>query len=576
MCQLWGKRQQTVLGKPLFESVPYLKGLGYQERLEGVLSTGTSAVGNEIPVSAMRNGKLEQVYLTFIHQPIRDNTGTIISIISIVHEVTQQVVARQKIEASEARVQRLLDSMPQIAWTSNREGSNTYLNQQWYQFTGTRYAENFDETWPLYIHPDDVAGIREQRRASLATGEFCQFEYRIRNKAGEYRWHLGRILPLLDEKGNLVEWVGTATDIHEQKTRIDYLYKVLESIPHLAWTSSPEKSSVNFYNKGWYEYTGLTQEQSADQGWQLVLHSEDKQGTVATITEGRMRNEPWSVENRYKRFDGTYRWHVSRAVPIFDEQGRVTLWVGTATDIDDQRRTLEELQQTLKELHEKNFELDQFVYKTSHDLRSPLSTILGLINILKQEPEEATRRHYVDLIENRVHKLDRFIHSMLDYSRNTRTAARHEQIHFEDIYKECLDALEYMKNFSRLQISLHLEEGILYSDVFRLKIIFSNLISNAIKYQDFNKQLSTLRVQVRFQNQQVELLFADNGVGIEQAYQDKIYDMFFRATEQADGSGLGLYIVKQAVAVLSGKIELQSQVGIGTSFLITMPIHCTT
>jgi signal transduction histidine kinase len=112
--------------------------------------------------------------------------------------------------------------------------------------------------------------------------------------------------------------------------------------------------------------------------------------------------------------------------------------------------------------------------------------------------------------------------------------------------------------------------------VFRLKIIFSNLISNAIKYQDFNKQLSTLRVQVRFQNQQVELLFADNGVGIEQAYQDKIYDMFFRATEQADGSGLGLYIVKQAVAVLSGKIELQSQVGIGTSFLITMPIHCTT
>jgi PAS domain S-box-containing protein len=412
------------------------------------------------------------------------------------------------------------------------------------------------------------------------------FEYRIRSRAGDYRWHLGRVVPLPDERGNPVEWIGTATDIHEQKRKIAYLYKVLESIPHLAWTSLPERSSVNFYNKGWYQYTGLNREESLDKGWQRVLHPEDWQPTMEAIRQGRANKAPWSVENRFKRAsDSTYRWHVSRAVPILDEQGTVTLWVGTATDIDDQKRALEELQQTLAELYEaqrtleqalqeleqKNFELDQFVYKTSHDLRSPLSTILGLVTILKQESDEATKRQYIDLIENRVHKLDRFIHSMLDYSRNTRTAADKEKIQVREIFQECLDALEYMKHFSRLQISLHVDEEELYSDAFRLKILFSNLISNAIKYQDFNKQASTLNIQVCFQDKQVYLLFSDNGVGIEPVHQAKIFDMFFRAAEQSDGSGLGLYIVKQAVSALNGKIELESQVGIGTRFQITLP-----
>jgi signal transduction histidine kinase len=294
--------------------------------------------------------------------------------------------------------------------------------------------------------------------------------------------------------------------------------------------------------------------------------------TVEQITEGRKANRPWEVENRYRRAaDGMYRWHLSQAVPIHDEEGNVVLWVGTATDIHDQKTAQHALENTLKELHEKNFELDQFVYKTSHDLRAPLTTIMGLVSILKLEKNKATKTHYVDLIETRVNKLDLFIKSMLDYSRNTRTATHIENIAIADLLKECIAELEYMRHFERLRIELNIEETHICSDLFRLKIIFSNLISNAIKYQDFNKPESTLTIDTKSGEDQLVITFIDNGVGIDQAYQDRIFNMFFRAAEQSEGSGLGLYIVKQAASVLNGSIHLESEAGKGTRFTIILP-----
>jgi signal transduction histidine kinase len=230
-----------------------------------------------------------------------------------------------------------------------------------------------------------------------------------------------------------------------------------------------------------------------------------------------------------------------------------------------------QLENTLKNLHEKNFELDQFVYKTSHDLRAPLTTIMGLITLYKLEKEESARAHYISLVETRVHKLDKFIQAMLDYSRNTRTVTSYSYINFKTFVRECIDELEHMKHYSRMHFSLHIPDGEFYSDAFRLKIIFSNLISNAIKYQDFNKPESTLSIRVDFHPDQAVIHMEDNGTGIDQQYQSKLFDMFFRASEQSEGSGLGLYIVKQAVGMLNGKIGLQSKLGEGTRFIINLP-----
>ncbi|MBD0254534.1 MAG: PAS domain-containing protein [Cytophagales bacterium] len=570
ICEIWDSRPEQVLGKPLFEALPQALGQGFEERLGGVLATGTPLEGNEVPVQITRDGKREQAFLKFAHQPLRDTQGTVTHVITIAQEVTQHVLGRQKTEASEARVQRLLDSMPQIAWTADREGNNTYVSEKWYEFTGVRMGPSYYETMTQLMHPEDLARTVQETLHSLSTGTPFQVNYRLRRRDGQYRWMLSRALPLPNEAGEITEWVGTLTDVHEQKAALDFLYTVLGGMPQIAWTSPPG-ATINYFNKRWYDYTGLTEAQSLEMGWQQALHPDDLPLAVERRTDGRRNGEPYEVENRYRRADGTYRWHLARVAPIRDDAGDITLWVGTATDIHDHKTGQHRLENTLRELHEKNFELDQFVYKTSHDLRSPLSTILGLVDILRQESDEATRRQYVDLIANRVHKLDRFIRSMLDYSRNTRTATGSQEIDLAVLVQECLADLEYMKHFGRLRLTLRVGEGRFCSDVFRLRIIFSNLISNAIKYQDFNKPESNLDITVEVTPAQAVIRCADNGVGIDPAYQAKVFDMFFRAAEQSDGSGLGLYIVKQAVAVLHGTIGMQSQVGTGTQFTITLP-----
>jgi PAS domain S-box-containing protein len=476
---------------------------------------------------------------------------------------------RQQVEG-EVRVHRLLDSMAQIAWTADPEGNNTYISEMWNEYTGVSMDGGYQAAFHQVMHPEDITRALQETLYALSTGNPFQVHFRIRRRDGQYRWMLSRALPVRNEAGEISEWMGTMTDIHEQKAALDFLYTVLEGMPLMAWTAPPG-ATINYFNKRWYDYTGLTEAESLEMGWQRAVHPDDLPLAIERRTAGHRNGQPYEVENRYRRADGTCRWHLARVAPIRDEAGDITLWVGTATDIHDHKTAQHHLENTLRELHEKNFELDQFVYKTSHDLRSPLSTILGLVDILRQEPDQATRRQYVDLIANRVHKLDRFIRSMLDYSRNTRTATSSEAIDVAVLVQECFADLEYMKHFGRLRLTLRVGEGRFCSDVFRLRIIFSNLISNAIKYQDFNKPRSRLNITVEITPAQVVIRCADNGVGIDPAYQAKVFDMFFRAAEQSDGSGLGLYIVKQAVAVLHGTIGMQSQVGTGTQFTITLP-----
>ncbi len=214
--------------------------------------------------------------------------------------------------------------------------------------------------------------------------------------------------------------------------------------------------------------------------------------------------------------------------------------------------------------------MDQFVYKTSHDLRAPLTTILGLVNLFKEETQEATRLQYVDWIESRVQKMDSFIQSMLAYSRNSRATPTLEKIEWQELLEECLSELSSLPHFNCLKVSWQVVGEALYGDRFRLKIIFSNLISNAIKYQDLSKAESYLLISVSVTPLEVALSFEDNGIGIDPAYQKKIFDMFVRASEQSEGSGLGLYIVKQAVSALQGSLQLESKIGQGTTFRISL------
>ncbi len=232
-----------------------------------------------------------------------------------------------------------------------------------------------------------------------------------------------------------------------------------------------------------------------------------------------------------------------------------------------------QLQDTLKTLEERNFELDQFVYKTSHDLRSPLSSVLGIIHLLNIEPDSSRIPDYIRRIEGRILRLDDFIQSMLHYSRNNRSEVKSQLIHFDDLLEDCIDDLKFYKNFD--QVSINMQEAHFpknfYSDPVRIKIIFANLISNAIKYQDYEKTQRYINISVQSAQEKALLLVEDNGIGVDIAYLENIYNMFFRATEASEGSGLGLYIVKQTVDKLKGTIQIHSE-GLGKGLLVRVEI----
>jgi PAS domain S-box-containing protein len=231
----------------------------------------------------------------------------------------------------------------------------------------------------------------------------------------------------------------------------------------------------------------------------------------------------------------------------------------------------EELKHTIDELKERNFELDQIVYKTSHDLRSPLVSILGLLTLIKLETNIDQIRTYLDFIESRVSKLDIFVKSMLNFSKINRTQIEPLLIDFNQVINQCFQNLKYLENYSLLEKEVQVSGENFVHDALRMEIIFNNILSNAIKYMNSRAERPFLRIHVLIKPQQAEITFTDNGIGIGKEYLDKVFDMFVRGTEKSDGSGLGLYIVKQTIDRLNGRISITSTSGAGTQITLQIP-----
>jgi PAS domain S-box-containing protein len=258
--------------------------------------------------------------------------------------------------------------------------------------------------------------------------------------------------------------------------------------------------------------------------------------------------------------------------PMFDKNQKLKGITCAAYDITEQKKTEEMLRHTLKELKKRNHELDNYVYKVSHDLRAPLVSILGLINLTKMDDNPDVLRNYLGLIENRVSKLDDFIKSVLNHSRTLNSEIVIKEINFEKIIEDCVEELRYLPNLEKLQVEVDLDKEVeFHSDELRIAIILKNFISNAAKYLNPHVDTNYLKFQIAITEQQAKILIEDNGMGIEEQYLTRIFDMFFRATPKSDGSGLGLYIVKQTIERLEGSVTVESEIGAGTTFRILLP-----
>jgi hypothetical protein len=238
----------------------------------------------------------------------------------------------------------------------------------------------------------------------------------------------------------------------------------------------------------------------------------------------------------------------------------------------ERKKAEEDLRSTLEELKRRNYELDNFVYKVSHDLRSPLCSIMGLVSLAESEDDIQTLKQYMSLIDNRIQKLDHFIQNILNHSKMLSSAPLITEINLSNIVQECLDELKFLPEADRVQVAIDTSGNTpVFNDELRVSIILKNIVSNAIKYINPDLEVNTIRVAVHSTPEQVSLVVEDNGIGIEEQHLKKIFNMFFRASSKSDGSGLGLYIVKQTIERIGGTITVESNFGQWTRFTITFP-----
>jgi signal transduction histidine kinase len=216
-----------------------------------------------------------------------------------------------------------------------------------------------------------------------------------------------------------------------------------------------------------------------------------------------------------------------------------------------------------------NAELDRFVYSASHDLKAPLTSLLGLIEIAKLDQKETDQ--YLGMMRERIHNLEDFIQEIITYSRNSRTEIIREQAGLKKIVAEVSESLKFIDHTKPIVIENKIpDKTVIDTDITRLKVVLTNLISNSLKYADDRKDKCFIRIESDQSENATVIFVRDNGIGIDQKYLDKIYNMFFRATIRSKGSGLGLYIVKETLSRINGTIKVESELGEGTTFIVTL------
>ena len=376
--------------------------------------------------------------------------------------------------------------------------------------------------------------------------------------------------------------------------------KMVETIPEIAWAASPD-GPYSFYNKRFYDYTGLSVEEShKDWKWESIVHPDMFELRNKTWEHSLSTGEDFYFETLLKRnSDQAYRWHISRAAAIKNEKGEIALWVGTSTDIHEQKVFSQELEKQVKErtkaliesvihLQQTNENLEQFASIASHDLQEPLRKIQTFTALLEKRfkndiPEGA--KILIDKIKNSSERMSVLIRDVLNFSRITQYDKEYENVDMNEIYNNVIKDFELLIQEKKVEISkgnLPKIEGI----AVQINQMIYNLISNSIKFckDDFpciitisSRRLSTEELK-KYDNLKpslsyYEIVFKDNGIGFDSQFAEEIFLIFHRLhdSKQYSGTGIGLALCKRIVDNHHGKIYAESNENGGAEFYIILP-----
>ncbi|MGM0579745.1 MAG: sensor histidine kinase [Bacteroidota bacterium] len=241
-------------------------------------------------------------------------------------------------------------------------------------------------------------------------------------------------------------------------------------------------------------------------------------------------------------------------------------------DISRSIKQKQELGQQHALLEKSKNEMDRIIYSASHDLRSPISSILGLLNLLNIAHTDKERKEYIYLIQSSVMKLDSLVQTLGRISKNSNETLKDEKIEFEALFDLVKDELSFHSNYQKVTFNQNFDQNyIFYNDLDRITLVIYNILKNCLDFIDYNKPRNIVEIEIICKSDKVIIRIFDNGIGISKSTIGRVFDLFYRGSDRSKGSGMGLFESKEAIVKLGGKIKLNSEYTLGTSIEIEIP-----
>ncbi len=526
------------------------------------------------------------IWCEWFNSVMKDKDGNVTTIMSLVQDITEQKLAEENLKQSEARLKEAQAIAHLGSWQLNFKTGIALWSEEACRIYGLSTDENKQsfESWLAFIHPEDLPSVLAEVEDQIKSLRNSRLDHRIILKNGSIRHIHTESRFELDGNGVPIAIYGIALDTterhqsHVELLRSEAMLKEAQAIAHTSSWEVDLVTNKQRWSDEFYTIYGITEKevQPSTEAFLSFMHPEDFAHAQQKILEGFEKLHNSSFTYRFIKKDGTVRTGYTEWKFDFDNSGKPTRIYGIVTDITERKEAEELLQSKNAELIKRNMELDKFVYSVSHDLRAPLTSVLGVVNMAKEDTDDIVIHNHLGLIESCVKRLDVFIRDILDYAYNSKNEVKYEQINFKDLLQDVTRNLKFNNGARKVDVNLHVNESkIFIGDKERIGVVLNNLISNAAWYQNPSATNPMVDIKIDMTDTETNIIVKDNGIGISKEYQPRIFDMFYRASQSSVGSGLGLYIVKEIVEKLNGRIEVASEPGLGTTFNIQLPAATT-
>ncbi len=481
------------------------------------------------------------------------------------------------LEATLRRTSHIHDILGQntVVVITNNQGIMTYVSDKFCQLTKYPKEELIGKSANWVNSGYHSEAFFAEMWDTISKGNIWQGEIQNKTKDGSFVWINMSITPLAEEKGIPVEYIAVRRDITNEKFSKDLLRFNTYILSHVndVIVGLDSRHHINYWNAGAERLYGLQKEEVfgrplSEAYTSIWINDEDEKIAMQQLAEEGV----CEVRIIHKLRAGEEIIVEATNQVLKNDKDETIGLLAVIRNVSDRIQFEKELKNTLFELEKRNYELDNYVYKVSHDLKAPLSSMRGLLNLIKLENDAPAKEQYFQMIESRVGKLDDIILSILHHAKILKTEIVNTPIVFEEIIAACYEEIEHYLHWEKIRLSVQINQPeAFYSDEFRINVIIRNIISNAVKYMNLQEETNVLDFNIDVSEKEALLTIRDNGIGIDSEFLSKIFDMFFRAASISEGSGLGLYIVRQAIDKLDGSIDVESKKGKGTTFTIRIP-----